>query len=70
MRKTIEELETNLAYRCILVDQIILGSIVTTGNVHDSTMFEPLLEKVIKNHRKPVSGAADAGYKTPAIAQY
>jgi transposase len=48
----------------------ILGSIVTPGNVHDSTMFEPLLEKVIKNHRKPSVVAADAGYKTPAIAQY
>jgi transposase len=48
----------------------ILGTIVTPGNVHDSTMLEPLLEKVIKNAGKPIAVAADAGYKTPAIAQY
>ncbi|MBM7691337.1 hypothetical protein JOC77_000742 [Peribacillus deserti] len=33
-------------------------------------MFEPLLEKVIENSGKPSAVAADAGYKTPAIAQY
>jgi transposase len=48
----------------------ILGTIVTPGNVHDSTMLEPLLEKVIENSGKPIAVAADAGYKTPAIAQY
>jgi transposase len=48
----------------------VLGTIVTPGNVHDSTMFEPLLEKVIENSGKPYAVAADAGYKTPAIAQY
>ncbi|MFZ7946014.1 IS1182 family transposase [Neobacillus sp. 19] len=48
----------------------VLGAIVTPGNVHDSTMLEPLLEKVIGNSGKPVAVAADAGYKTPAIAQY
>ncbi|MFL6559019.1 MAG: IS1182 family transposase, partial [Bacillus sp. (in: firmicutes)] len=48
----------------------VLGTIVTPGNVHDSTMLEPLLEKVIKNSGKPAAVAADAGYKTPAIAQY
>ncbi|MCD4840363.1 IS1182 family transposase, partial [Neobacillus sedimentimangrovi] len=48
----------------------ILGTIVTPGNIHDSTMFEPLLEKVIENCGKPDAVAADAGYKTPAIAQY
>ncbi|MFZ7944909.1 IS1182 family transposase [Neobacillus sp. 19] len=48
----------------------VLGAIVTPGNVHDSTMLEPLLEKVIENSRKPAAVAADAGYKTPAIAQY
>ncbi|MDF2854739.1 MAG: Mobile element protein, partial [Neobacillus sp.] len=31
---------------------------------------EPLLEKVIEHHGKPEAVAADAGYKTPAIAQY
>jgi transposase len=48
----------------------VLGTIVTPGNVHDSLIFEPLLKKVIENHGKPESVAADAGYKTPAIAQY
>ncbi|WML40038.1 IS1182 family transposase [Neobacillus sp. OS1-2] len=48
----------------------VLGTIVTPGNVHDSTMLEPLLEKVIENSGKPAAVAADAGYKTPAIAQY
>ena len=48
----------------------ILGAIVTPGNIHDSAIFEPLLEKVIENHGKPEAVAADAGYKTPAIAQY
>ncbi|WP_310171858.1 hypothetical protein [Neobacillus niacini] len=33
-------------------------------------MLEPLLEKVIENCGKPEAVAADAGYKTPAIAQY
>ncbi|WP_163103547.1 IS1182 family transposase [Peribacillus alkalitolerans] len=48
----------------------ILGTIVTPGNVHDSTMLEPLLEKVMEHSGKPKAVAADAGYKTPAIAQY
>jgi transposase len=48
----------------------ILGTIVTPGNVHDSTMLEPLVEMVIENSGKPAAIAADAGYKTPAIAQY
>jgi transposase len=48
----------------------VLGTIVTPGNVHDSVIFEPLLEKVIEKHMKPEAVAADAGYKTPAIAQY
>jgi transposase len=48
----------------------VLGAIVTPGNIHDSAIFEPLLEKVIENYGKPEAVAADAGYKTPAIAQY
>ena len=48
----------------------VLGTIVTPGNVHDSVMLEPLMEKVMKNSGKPTAVAADAGYKTPAIAQY
>jgi len=48
----------------------VLGAIVTPGNVHDSAVFEELVEKVIGKHRKPKAVAAEAGYKTPAIAQY
>jgi transposase len=48
----------------------VLGAIVTPGNIHDSVILEPLLEKVIEKHGKPEAVAADAGYKTPAIAQY
>ena len=48
----------------------VLETIVTPGNVHDSAMLEPLMEKVMKNSGKPTAVAADAGYKTPAIAQY
>ena len=48
----------------------VLGTIVTPGNVHDSVIFEPLLEKVIEKHGKPEAVAADAGYKTAPIAQY
>ncbi|NRD80431.1 IS1182 family transposase [Bacillus sp. BRMEA1] len=48
----------------------VLGTIVTPGNVHDSTMLEPLVEKVIEKCGKPNAVAADTGYKTPAIAQY
>jgi transposase len=48
----------------------VLGAIVTPGNIHDSVIFEPLLEKVIDKHGKPEAVAADAGYKTPPIAQF
>jgi transposase len=48
----------------------VLGNLVTPGNVHDSSVFEELLEIVIEKHGKPKAVAADAGYKTPAIAQY
>ncbi|MEH7334508.1 IS1182 family transposase [Neobacillus drentensis] len=48
----------------------VLGTIVTPGNIHDSVIFEPLLEKVIEKQGKPDAVAADAGYKTPAIAQF
>lgn len=48
----------------------VLDVIVTPGNIHDSAVFEQLVEKVIKKQGKPDAIAADAGYKTPAIAQY
>ena len=48
----------------------VLGTTVTPGNIHDSHMLEPLVEKVIKEVGKPKAVAADAAYKTPAIASY
>ncbi len=48
----------------------VLGSIVTPGNVHDSQMLEPLVKEVIEKVGKPTAVAADAGYKTPAIAKF
>jgi transposase len=48
----------------------VLGSTVTGGNVHDSNLLESLVEKVKEFIGKPKAVAADAAYKTPAIAQY
>lgn len=48
----------------------VLGAIVTPGNVHDSHLLQPLVEKVIAHVGKPVAVAADAAYKTPAITNY
>lgn len=48
----------------------ILGTIVTSGNVHDSQMLQPLVEKVIEKVKKPLAVAADAAYKTPAITNF
>jgi hypothetical protein len=44
--------------------------IVTTGNIHDSQILEPLVEQVIEKVGKPEAVAADAAYKTPAITIY
>jgi transposase len=48
----------------------VLGTIVTPGNVHDSHMLQPLVEKVIEKVQKPQAVAADAAYKTPAITNF
>jgi len=48
----------------------ILGSIVTPGNIHDSQMLQPLVEKVMEKVKKPLAVAADAAYKTPAITKF
>ncbi|WP_191560928.1 IS1182 family transposase [Metabacillus idriensis] len=48
----------------------VLGTIVTPGNVHDSAVFEPLLDQVTELHKKPAAVAADAAYKNPALAHY
>lgn len=48
----------------------VLGAIVTPGNVHDSHLLQPLVEKVIAHVGKPVAVAADAAYKTPAITNF
>ncbi|MFY4777463.1 IS1182 family transposase [Metabacillus sp. RGM 3146] len=48
----------------------VLGAIVTPGNVHDSAVFEPLMDQLMKVIGKPLAAAADAAYKIPALAQY
>jgi transposase len=48
----------------------VLGMIVTPGNVHDSHMLQPLVEKVIEKIQKPQAVAADPAYKTPAITNF
>lgn len=48
----------------------ILSTIVTPGNVHDSHMLQPLVEKIIQKVQKPLAVAADAAYKTPAITNF
>ena len=48
----------------------ILGTIVTPGNVHDSEVLQPLVEKLIRHVKKPLAVAADAAYKTPAITNF
>lgn len=48
----------------------VLGSIVTPGNVHDSHVLQPLVEKIMDHVQKPEAVAADAAYKTPAITNF
>ena len=38
----------------------VLGTIVTPGNVHDSYVLQPLVEKLIRHVKKPLAVAADA----------
>lgn len=45
----------------------ILSTIVTPGNIHDSHMLQPLVEKIIQKVQKPLSVAA---YKTSAITNF
>ncbi|USB35141.1 IS1182 family transposase [Paenibacillus sp. YPG26] len=47
----------------------VLGAKVTPGNVHDSQVFEDVLELVKKSLGKPTAVAVDAGYKTPYISK-
>lgn len=49
----------------------ILGVQVTPGNIHDSQILPPLIEKLKKlPFYHPYGIVADAGYKTPTIAKY
>ena len=56
-----------LFMRLLIDNGFVLGSIVTPGNIHDSHMLQPLVEKVMEKVKKPLAVAADAAYKTPAI---
>ena len=48
----------------------VLGTIVTPGNIHDSHILQPLVEKVIEKVKKPLAVAAEAAYKTHAITNF
>lgn len=48
----------------------VLDVIVTPGNIHDSQVAIKLVENVRTKFPKIEAIAADAGYKTPAIAKY
>jgi transposase len=47
----------------------VLGTKVTPGSVHDSKVFEELLDQVRQNFGNPHAVAVDAGYKTPYISK-
>lgn len=47
----------------------ILGCEVTPGNVHDSTVFDSVYNKVVENFPEVTTIAIDAGYKTPWICK-
>ncbi|OWZ82785.1 IS5/IS1182 family transposase [Natranaerobius trueperi] len=48
----------------------VLGSIVEAANVHDSQVFFDVFNKIKERVKKPKTVAVDAGYKTPAIANF
>ncbi|MGQ9558136.1 MAG: IS1182 family transposase [Desulfurispora sp.] len=47
----------------------VLGTHVTPAHVHDSQVFDEVLEKVTRRFGLPKAIALDAGYKTPYIAK-
>lgn len=47
----------------------VLGTKVTPGNVHDSQVFEEVLDEVRNVFGSPRAVAVDAGYKTPYISK-
>lgn len=47
----------------------VLGVKVTPGNVHDSQVFDDILDEIKKRVGTPYAAAMDAGYKTPYIAK-
>lgn len=47
----------------------ILDTVVTAGNIHDSTAFDALYDKVIEHYPQIEVVTMDAGYKTPWICK-
>jgi transposase len=47
----------------------VLAATVSSGNKHDSTVFEEVYDKVKQTTGKPQSAVLDAGYKIPYIAK-
>lgn len=67
------EREKQFAYAAHTVCEdhgFVLECKVTPGNIHDSQVATSLLDKVRRTFPKAKVVAADAGYKTPAIAHY
>ena len=55
---------------CSDKNAFVLAHETTPGNVHDSTSFHTLREKVMKKHEEEITfEVLDAGYKTPAICR-
>lgn len=49
---------------------LVLGTVVTGANVHDSRMLDTLLNQVMSKVGRPDVVAVDAGYKTPFISKH
>lgn len=50
-------------------NNFILGCEVTPGNVHDSTIFDAVYDKVVETFPEAETITVDAGYKTPWICK-
>ncbi|WP_214767299.1 MULTISPECIES: transposase [unclassified Exiguobacterium] len=67
------ERERLFAYSCHTScdrNDLLLGLILTPSNLHDSKIFEPLLESVINRLSQPFAVIADSTYKTVQLARY
>lgn len=55
---------------CCDKNGFVIDKVTTAGNVHDSTSFKSLREKVMEKYKDKIKyETLDAGYKTPAICR-